>query len=92
MELFSSGEFPSVVVTRGVRHARFRLMSDVDASTIVGRGEAKAMATKQKASRAITKELAYFLSRRCTVDATTMLVRVVNGQVVPPFAEGATMP
>ena len=28
------------------------------ASMIVGRGEAKAMATKQKASRAITKELA----------------------------------
>ena len=33
------------------------------ASMIVGRGEAKAMATKQKASRAITKELAYLLSR-----------------------------
>ena len=33
------------------------------ASTVVGRGEAKAMATKQKASRAITKELAYLLSR-----------------------------
>ena len=34
------------------------------ASTIVGRGEDKAMATKQKASRAITKkELAYLLSR-----------------------------
>ena len=41
------------------------------ASMIVGRGEAKAMATKQKASRAITKELAYLLSRLCTVDATT---------------------
>ena len=64
------------------------------ASTIVGRGEAKAMATKQKASRAITKkELAYLLSRLCTVDATTIQVRrVVNGQVVPPFAEGATLP
>ena len=64
------------------------------ASMIVGRGEAKAMATKQKASRAITKkELAYLLSRLCTVDATTMQVRhVVNGQVVPPFAEGATLP
>ena len=61
---------------------------------IVSRGDAKAMATKQKASRAITKkELAYFLSRLCTVDATTMQVhRVVNGQVVPPFAEGATLP
>ena len=58
----------------------------------VGRGEVKAMATKQKASRAITKELAYLLSRLCTVDATTMRVRVVNGQVVPPFAEGATLP
>ena len=34
------------------------------ASMIVGRGEAKAMATKQKASRAITKkELAYLLRR-----------------------------
>ena len=63
------------------------------ASVIVGRGEAKAMATKQKASRAITKELAYFLGRLCTVDATIMQVRrVVNGQVVPPFAEGATLP
>ena len=59
---------------------------------IAGRGEAKAMATKQKASRAITKELAYLLSRLCTVDATTMRIRVVNGQVVPPFAEGATLP
>ena len=59
----------------------------------VGRGEAKAMATKQKASRAIKKELAYLLSRLCTLDATTMQVRrVVNGQVVPPFAEGATLP
>ena len=29
----------------------------------VGRGEDKAMATKQKAYRAITKELAYLLSR-----------------------------
>ena len=39
------------------------------------------------------KELAYLLSRLCTVDATTMQVRrVVNGQVVPPFAEGATLP
>ena len=63
------------------------------ASVIVGRGEAKAMATKQKASRAITKELAYLLSRLCTVDATTMQVcRIVNGQVVPPFAVGATLP
>ena len=63
------------------------------ASMIVGRGEAKAMATKQKASRAITKELAYLLSRLCTVDATTMQVRrVVNGQVVSPFTEGATLP
>ena len=63
------------------------------ASVIVGRGEAKAMATKQKASRAITKELAYLLSRLCTVDATTKQVcRIVNGQVVPPFAVGATLP
>ena len=64
------------------------------ASVIVGRGEAKAMATKQKASQAITKkELAYLLSRLCTVDATTMQIcHVVNGQVVPPFAEGATLP
>ena len=66
------------------------------ASMIVGHGEAKAMATKQKASRAITKkELAYLLSRLCTVDATTctMQVRhVINGQVVPPFAEGAMLP
>ena len=64
------------------------------ASMIVGRGEAKVMATKQKASRAITKkELAYLLRRLYTVDATTMQVhRVVNGHVVPPFAEGATLP
>ena len=62
------------------------------ASKIVGRGEAKAMATKQKASRAIAKELAYLLSRLCTVDATTMRVRVVNGQGVRPFAKGATLP
>ena len=65
------------------------------ASMIVGRGETKAMATKQKASRAITKELAYLhlLSRLCTVDATTTQVRrVVNGQVVSPFMEGATLP
>ena len=64
------------------------------ASMIVGRVEAKAMATKQKASQAITKkELAYLLSRFCTVDATNMQVRrLVNGQVVPPFAEGATLP
>ena len=61
---------------------------------IVGRGKVKAKATKQKASRAITKkEFAYLLSRLCTVDATTMQVRrVVNGQVVPPFAEGAMLP
>ena len=62
------------------------------ASMIVSRGEAKTMATKKKASRAITKELAYLLSRLCTVDTTTMRVCVVNGQVVPPFAEGATLP
>ena len=62
-------------------------------SMIVGHGEAKAMATKQKASRAITKELAYLLSRLCTVDATTTQVhRVVNGQIMPPFSEGATLP
>ena len=61
---------------------RFRLMSNV---AVVGRGEAKGMATKQKASRAITKkELAYLLSRLCPVDA--------NGQVVPPFSEGVTLP
>ena len=64
------------------------------ASMIVSLGEAKVVDTytKQKASRAITKELAYLLSRLCTIDATTMRVRVVNGQVVPPFAEGATLP
>ena len=34
------------------------------------------------------ESVAYLLSRLCTVDATTMQVRrVVNGQVVPPFAE-----
>ena len=50
------------------------------ALVIVGRGEAKAMATKQKASRAITKK-AYLLTRLYTVDATTMQVRrVVNGR------------
>ena len=62
------------------------------ASMIVGRDEAKAMATKQKASRAIAKELAYLLSRLCTDNTTTMRVRVVDGQVVPPFVEGATLP
>ena len=63
------------------------------ASMIVGRGEAKAMATKQKVSRIITKkELAYLLSRLCTIDATTIRVCVVNGQVVLPFVEGATLP
>ena len=36
------------------------------ASMIVGRGEAKA----------VIKELAYLLSRLCTLDATTMRVRV----------------
>ena len=36
------------------------------ASMIVGHGEAKVMATKQKATRAITKKaLAYLLSRLC---------------------------
>ena len=59
---------------------------------IVGSGKAKAMATKQKASRAITMELTYLLSRLYTVDATTMRVHEVNGQIVPPFAEGATLP
>ena len=63
------------------------------ASMIVGRGEAKVMATKQKTSQATSKkELAYLLSRLCTVDATTMRVLVVNSQIVPPFAEGATLP
>ena len=67
------------------------------ASMIVGRGEAKAMATKQKASQVITKKArrswpTYLLSRLCTVDATTMRVCLVNGHVVPPFAEGATLP
>ena len=66
---------------------------DVGCGYIVGRGEAKAMTTKQKASRAIAKkELAYLLSRLRTVNATPIRVRVVNGQVVPPFAEGATLP
>ena len=66
----------------GVRHARFCLMSDVDAGTtsmIVGRGEAKAMATKQKAIRAITKkELAYLLSRLCTVRERVQTIFVKN--------------
>ena len=64
------------------------------ASVIVSRCEAKAMATKQKATRATTNNyLAYLLSRLCNVDATTMPVhRIVNGQVVPLFAEGATLP
>ena len=31
-------------------------------------------------------------TRLCTVDATTMRVRIVSGQVVPPFAEGAMLP
>ena len=44
------GSFPLWSLREGVRHARFRLLSDV---AVVGRGEAKAMATKQKASRAL---------------------------------------
>ena len=41
------------------------------ASMIVGRGEANAMATKQKAYRFITKkEVAYLLNRLRTVEAT----------------------
>ena len=78
------GSFPLWSLREGFRRARFRL--------IVGRSEAKAIATKQKASPVVTKELAYLLSRLCIVDATTMRVCVVNGQVVPPFAEGATLP
>ena len=62
-------------------------------SVIVSRSEGKAMATKQKKSRDITKELAYLLNILCTVHATTMQVRrIINGQVVPQFSEGATMP
>ena len=59
------GSFPLWSLREGERRARFRLMSDVDAGIVrVGRGEAKAMATKQRASRAITKkELDYLLSR-----------------------------
>ena len=62
------------------------------ASEIVSRGEVRRWLPSIK--HLITKkELAYLLSRLCTVDATTMQVRrVVNGQVVPPFAEGATLP
>ena len=48
------GSFPLWSLREGVRLARFRLLSDV---AVVGRGEAKAMATKQKASRAITKRV-----------------------------------
>ena len=50
------------------------------------------MAIRQKASRVITKELAYLLSRLRTVDATTTRICIVNGQVVLPFAEGTTLP
>ena len=62
------GSFPLWSLREGFRHARFRLMSNVDAVIDDSRpGEAKAMATKQKASLAITKkELAYVLSRLCT--------------------------
>ena len=68
------GSLPLWSLHVGVRHARFCLTLDVDAGIDDSRpGEAKAMATKQKASRAITKkELAYLLSRLCTLDATTM--------------------
>ena len=94
MELFSSGEFPSVVAAQRCSSCTFSFDVGCRSSMIVGCGEAKAMATKQIASRAITKkELAYLLSRLCTVDTTTMQVcSVVNVQVVPPFAEGATLP
>ena len=78
------GSFPLWSLCEDVRHVRFRLMSDV-----VGRGDAKAMATKQKVSRAITKkEMAYLLSRFFTMQVR----RVVNGLVVSTFAEGATLP
>ena len=71
MELFSSGEFPSVVAVPGCSSCAFSL----DARS------------KQKPFRAITKkELAYLLRRLCTIDATTMRVCIVNSQVVPPFA------
>ena len=41
--ILSSGEFPLWSLREGVRHVRFRLMSNV---AVVGRGEAKGMATK----------------------------------------------
>ena len=49
----------------------------MQASMIVSRGEAKAMASKQKASRAITKELAYLLSRLCTVNCRVVYICVL---------------
>ena len=56
------GSFPLWSLREGVRRARFRMW--MPASVRVGCGEAKAMATKQKVSRAITKkELDYLLSR-----------------------------
>ena len=65
MNYSQMGSFPLWSLREGVRHAHFRLMSDVDAGIgDIGCGEAKVMATKQKAYLAITKkELAYLLSR-----------------------------
>ena len=67
MKLFSSGEFPSVVAARRCSSCAFSFdvgQMWMPATMIVGRGEAKALATKQKASRAITKrELSYLLSK-----------------------------
>ena len=61
------GSFPLWSLREGVRRARFRLMSDVDAGIDEAAVKLKRrwLPCKQKASRAITKkELDYLLSRR----------------------------
>ena len=61
------------------------------ASMIVGRGEAVYQA--ESISNYYQEGVGPPSKQTCTVDATTMQARrVVNGQVVPPFAEGATLP
>ena len=60
------------------------------ASMIVGRSEAKAMA--ESISSYYQEGVGLPSKQTSTVDATTMQVCVVNGQVVSPFVEGATLP
>ena len=63
------------------------------ASMIVGRSGAKGHGYQAESISSYYQGVGLPSKQICTVDATTMQVRrVVNGQVVPPFAEGATLP